>query len=1838
MKKDIQYKDLIRIVHDKVPPYISFLLMLKLDFTNNTLFYIVSYFLRFNPIIALCSTFGLSREEAKNSRSLANYLNYLSSFFLINTFQITNFIYIIISVIILVLFCLRISIYFFTIYKIKKKQNLDKLKLSKYQIIMDHLVFLFYPFILEFLFMIVYIYIFKDSPLFKIDQNRFVNILILILNIFLIVGYNINNYYYLRLINRPYCDRDVPVKYRYSDKKFWLIFFMQNVALIQNLEKFFYLDKQFSIYTYCYFCIFALIFIILFITSIDSFNYNVLTNHFVSIISGFCFFSILVEALVRILGYHFNSDFTFITFNLLKIVTSCYFEYLNNNINNNRLFNLAKVELFKVNKHEIMNRNIYDVFLYIFDILKNIKKNQKDIASVNLLNTIFEHQNKCNLNNCKCKLLQIIPHGEQYDINYTLNLIERIGFLIESSFVQLDFSGDYNLTLILSDHFYLLKENPIMAYSLLQTLLLFNFENLTLEQYLIIYETCQKYIESCLDSNYLIHNILRNNDSETISKLQDQLSHNTLKEKQFRNIFLIYERIIVIQSMMDDYCRIVIDIMKKKNLVEESVKIKKNEDTGEISSIDFIFLDIKHIEEIIKHLKNETNLNSKIFQEISDLKTTKLPMEFYYKLFIFCETFWEGKIDEKILPTFYSFTNDHNLFSNTINPNIFILLRQRYIDLNNQGLSQYYSIFKYTKGMNISYFSEPLSQMLGFIQSDLIDNNIDILMPNDICKPHNNLVLHYLITQQNRVYKTINNKMFNKKGLSIESSSNGASLPGLGKNLLIILNIKLKENNKDYFLLYNQNLELISISNNFDKYFNLDLNLINKCNVNLFAIFGINQDFIRRKLSGIMPMINEYKYNLDILTEEIFTKKLFKQINKFNNIKYKLLEEIESHNVEENDSTFDNKLIKAQKCLELIYNNKFKEVVKTPILQLKKSKATVLNNFNKYINNNDKIDFNDKSYKALIESFLMFQNFNQQNKNQNSQNTLNSIYSYTLKINILYDVPFISIQINEEEDSSVINQNIDSNIINKKLAAVNLALIDNQKNVSYGPSIKGEQNTRTYTDNTRNRSTTNTSAAVKILNFQNKVKSNITFFEKYIKEIILTLIMCVLIVYIIILIYQLNVVTLCYNIFMAFYYNYIQRDKLVNLHSAIFSGYYYYAELVDYSDYLPIQEYQEYIVDNAQKYSNAFHTFYQHYIKYRFSLGKDLSSLYENYNISKVSVNWDEDNITSNYMNEVENIVHIATISSINDNLDEIKTTVNSFFNSKYKNLYGKDKKLHSEYASVLYYFSANMQDTFLTFFRKIQKEINEAEENYSKSSILICSLVEILGFIVNLITLASCMYFLIRANKTIYRNISNLFIDFTQQEEYSFKNSHDNFIIVEKLNQLKFLINNFSIKAIDKYNKKISYTSIDLSDDRGDRSILSIESKPSFNKGKKILNEKEHDRKKNKIKNKNSKDNVNNTNNTSTSNNNINNNSIVNSKTQNKLLNTNSVFLISKLNQNINNLDKSNNNTTVSKISLMNDSSSQNISIAGNKKKEDDEDLLTADRVTEKLKIIDINSIKILLWMLLVILLILLIYVFCKIFITMKYLKKIEQMFIDYSIVTFEYSMIINYFNNLNLVLVNQQLGKEDILNNMQVEVESQFKQSEEVKKKSIANYPNVYKIFSDLNNAKDEVNLKKVLCDKDSYCLIIFDSKYNIVKNGIDVGLKTVAQVIYNVYKDYLQLKNQIDSFDKVRQYFITDDYRQVDISLNFLLNLVEERCADAFLIDCNKLITKFRALLITLNIFIIIFLVMASIFLTFFIIDRIVYLSNLIEKSSLRLSTTICFIKERNIGYKVKTSSIL
>ena len=134
MKKNMAYYELIRTVNDKVPSYISFLLMLKLDFTDNTFFYIVSFFLRFNGILILCGNFQLSQREVNETKALSKYLRYFTCHFLLSSAKITNLVYIVISLVILILFSIRMCLYFYVIKKLSTKENLTKISLTKYQI------------------------------------------------------------------------------------------------------------------------------------------------------------------------------------------------------------------------------------------------------------------------------------------------------------------------------------------------------------------------------------------------------------------------------------------------------------------------------------------------------------------------------------------------------------------------------------------------------------------------------------------------------------------------------------------------------------------------------------------------------------------------------------------------------------------------------------------------------------------------------------------------------------------------------------------------------------------------------------------------------------------------------------------------------------------------------------------------------------------------------------------------------------------------------------------------------------------------------------------------------------------------------------------------------------------------------------------------------------------------------------------------------------------------------------------------------------------------------------------------------------------------------------------------------------------------------------------------------------------------------------------------------------------------------------------------------------------------------------------------------------------------
>ena len=125
---------------------------------------------------------------------------------------------------------------------------------------------------------------------------------------------------------------------------------------------------------------------------------------------------------------------------------------------------------------------------------RKIKENNGNANTKIIVNIILLHQSKCHNSECKCKYIEIFPHGKKYLDEYINNFLERINLLLESIFVELDYQKYYDLAVLLSEHFNNYKNNPILSYSMVQTILTFNTKSLSINQILILFTALTKYI------------------------------------------------------------------------------------------------------------------------------------------------------------------------------------------------------------------------------------------------------------------------------------------------------------------------------------------------------------------------------------------------------------------------------------------------------------------------------------------------------------------------------------------------------------------------------------------------------------------------------------------------------------------------------------------------------------------------------------------------------------------------------------------------------------------------------------------------------------------------------------------------------------------------------------------------------------------------------------------------------------------------------------------------------------------------------------------------------------------------------------------------------------------------------------------------------------------------------------------------------------------------------------------------------------------------------------------------------------------------------------------------
>ena len=330
------------------------------------------------------------------------------------------------------------------------------------------------------------------------------------------------------------------------------------------------------------------------------------------------------------------------------------------------------------------------------------------------------------------------------------------------------------------------------------------------------------------------------------------------QEVYFDDIFFTLQKVKKINNKMNVYTQNYILILKMKEQFEQGIKFKRDAESGEILSVRNDFLTSSQLTNIIDILTKERHIHHVIINLFMKLEGKKLSLEFYYKCFVFVELFTGGKITEKLVPILYSFTNDRNLYSSNLNPSVFIVLKSRYMENFSKNLSKHTMIFTFSEGLRITYFSEQLSYLLKFKQEELLKQNIAVLFPDALVKPHNNLVLSYLINNKHFNFPTIHNYIFDKDKFMRGSKLNGICQPGLCKNLVTIIELELIDVGNQYLILMDTNFNLISMSKNFELNYSMTYKLLSKFNINLLKIFDIPQNTLQNRVKKFYKTIELY--------------------------------------------------------------------------------------------------------------------------------------------------------------------------------------------------------------------------------------------------------------------------------------------------------------------------------------------------------------------------------------------------------------------------------------------------------------------------------------------------------------------------------------------------------------------------------------------------------------------------------------------------------------------------------------------------------------------------------------------------------------------------------------------------------------------------------------------------------------------------------------------------------------------------------------------------------------------------------------------------------------------
>ena len=1850
-------------MHKKVNKGVLPFLIMKKIICQNILIYIIYIIISSLGFIILCSDFIPDYNKYKY---LSSWLRVLTPLSFIEKLKLSHLSYIIICFIIFVICISRLLYMYYLIHKANHfhSTEINNIKINGFILILNHIEYIFFSYIIEFLSFIFYIEIIPNDFIIKKETkiSEIIQKIFCVLNALFIIIYNINNYKFIFLINLSTDNNFYSIRIRIPSSKLYILILFQNFCLFHPIQC--YLgEKANKIWCIIYNTLIILILIWTYFITVKLYNYYNIVNIILSFIGEFGFISIIVEYIFYFLSIKHENNRELLFFILIKLlINTCLFFSLDF-IYKKIMIKKIKKRIFNSNPNNIpFDNNLINSVLFIREIIQ-----EKNIKYINKIGEyLIKHKKQCLNFSCGCKIIQISNKTKNLgNIDFVDNYFNKINYYIESILIHNNSQNNYEMSLLLSEHFFLFKNNPVMSYSILQTLLHFSYKKLNKNQLIFTYEYMNKYIKYILKQKEQREHLEEYNRD----KLNIKTTIKEIEINQYINVIIKIKKVI---KYMIYYSTKFINIIIHKDNYENSTIAKINEVDNEIKVINSPYLNQKILSKLLKFVSKEILYTSDIKKYLNDLKEYNkfLSPEFLYKIFLFVDYFWNKKMPEELLNIFYVFTSNHNLYSTQINPEIYQILEVKLKELMISNKRKYYILFKYTDELKISFISESLIQKLNFNKDNLVHKGIYTLLIKDLIIPHNNAIKYHFIMNQNYIFKDKSNFIFDKQKYMIKTKMNSTFQLGVNKNILIISVLEINQKNKEINIFSDKNLNVISINHHFEEQLSLSLSLIKEFKIELKDLFGISIDFINKIYKKEIKKVKDLREYKILDTREYVLKNLFeqhKQINYYHiSNKYKIDDDSDNEDIEmDEEKILKDKSKNSNKILKIIdslLNNKIPNSYYIQPINYRIDKKNYLLNLKKIFEKINSYEQDKLESKNINIDYNIFSNY--YNEILNKRNFYFNIY---IEPKLIYDTIFYYCRVDKfvlEEILEINNytpheSNELKNIIieEDELNFSNNSIIKMHKGKKKKNKDNKENNSIIYKDEFLNENEMYYENAINnSVFFREKIKMNKPSRNKF-YILLLFFVFSLLISCIIALNYQTGLIEKNDKIFAALYYNYYQRTQFIYINSIILSIYY---ELVNISNQNVLEDNKNVLKIIGNNLEESHQLFKSYYMDFKIELNEDFSALYEPLNTNKITVNWENQLFNNNYDFELALIVY-RILDTVNNKFTDYDIfDCENLLLGKYLNIAREETPVYGNLIKLVYFLYQNYETKIRPYFLNIEQSFDESLNDFSKRTTAILIIIEILGILSFLSFFLINLFFLIISNKYIFQNILYMLMDFTQSKNYSFNNKENNISAKKKISNYILLLKEFSQRNLDslKYNtdnKNIfnlkSLLEEDIHDDIINESkINSKRIKNKFKKNKLVLanmamNDKKYLSNTSLFKFTSDKSIINSGSNKSLKNdsyknlgNNTNNNTnnaykkrksnedihILNNKDLNNISN-NTIFNNSK-NDSTNILL---NSSIVSNNDINNLNNIQENEIKKNKYSENNFIKITIDIILFQTKMAMLYSIKVIIIIFILFTLVFILFFVFKMIIALYFISNFKIIVDDFKTLTSQYNNMNRYWNNIKTLFILPNTTPSYDFNNTEIFFHNLNAKIYNIYNYRIKKYKRISDLYDILLSPELDQNLSTIeFCFQHKRCNEIKNSNKYLLSNGIESTVNLYAKEIANYYKIFLLSKNKIKTKEDIINIFINDRYKVLSSNINHIVIFLEEIFFNYFLQDEKDIVNNYYLITKILNIIEICYCLILNLFSIFFVYSFVMRIISSFEISSTRINNSILRMKIEGI----------